>query len=104
MPVVRITKTTAADYRRKRQREKPVSDATVNRDLSVLKHILYWGVDESLLAANPLARMKMVRERKTKRSVMSVEQEQKILATASEHLRPIIIAALDTGMRRGRSQ
>jgi integrase len=101
MPVVRITKTTAADYRRKRQREKPVSDATVNRDLSVLKHILYWGVDESLLVANPLARMKMARERKTKRSVMSVEEEQKILATASEHLRPIIIAALDTGMRRG---
>jgi integrase len=101
IPVVRITRTIVADYRRKRHQEKTLSDATVNRDLSVLRNILYWGVDESLIAANPIARMKLVRERKIKRQVMSVEEEEKILQTASGHLRGMIIAALDTGMRRG---
>ena len=64
IPLLRINKGMAADYRIKRHKEKPVSDATINRDLSVLRHILYWAVDEQLLQANPLARMKMARERR----------------------------------------
>jgi integrase len=32
---------------------------------------------------------------------MSVAEEIKLLAACSKHLRPIVIAALDTGMRRG---
>ena len=32
---------------------------------------------------------------------MSVAEEMKLLAACSKHLRPIVIAALDTGMRRG---
>ena len=80
---------------------RSIKDATVNRDLSVLRHILYWAVDEQLIAANPLARLHMARERRTKRQVLSFEEEQMLLAEAPEHLRDMIIAALDTGMRRG---
>ncbi|MBK7926491.1 MAG: tyrosine-type recombinase/integrase [Bryobacterales bacterium] len=54
-----------------------------------------------LILANPLARLKMARERRTRRQVLSVEEEQKLLTAASPHLKPIITAALDTGMRRG---
>jgi integrase len=43
----------------------------------------------------------MVRARRKRRPILSVEEEPKLLAAATEHLRPIIIAALDTGMRRG---
>lgn len=101
IPLTRITKGMARDYRVKRQTEKPVSDATVNRDLSVLRHLLYWAVDESLLLANPLARMPLARERRARRPVMAIEEEQCLLAVAPDHLKRIIIAALDTGMRRG---
>ena len=45
---------------------KPVKDATVNRDVSVLRRILYWAVEESLMLANPLARLRMARERRTR--------------------------------------
>lgn len=99
--VMRLTKAQAEEFRRKRQREGSVKDATVNRDLSVLRHILYWGVDEKLLLANPLARLRMARERRTRRPVLSVAEEDALLSAAPEHLRRIIIAALDTGMRRG---
>src|SRR5690242_13347234 len=65
--VERITKGLTGEYRLWRKNQKVLSDATVNRDLSVLRHILYWAVDSSLLLANPLVRMRMVRERRKKR-------------------------------------
>jgi len=86
IPVLRITKGMARDYRRYRKAASSVSDATVNRDLSVLRHILYWAVEERLLSSNPLARLRMERERRAKRPVMSVQEEVKLLAATPEHL------------------
>ncbi len=101
VPLLRLNKGMAADYRIQRHKEKTVSDATINRDLSVLRHILYWAVDQSILPANPLTRLRLARERRVRRPVMSVEEELRLLAVAPTHLKRIIVAALDTGMRRG---
>lgn len=100
-PVLRLTKSMADEFRRMRHAGKSIKDATVNRDLGVLRHILYWGLDEQLLESNPLARLRMARERRTRRQVLSVAEEQKLLSSAGGHLRIMIIGALDTGMRRG---
>lgn len=96
-----ITKPLAREYRRVRHAEKQLSAATVNRDLEALRHILFWAVDEGFLAVNPLSRLPMVRVRRKPRFVMTVAEEEKLLAAAAPHLYRIIIAALDTGMRRG---
>jgi integrase len=101
IPMLRISKALADDFRKARHAGNAIKDATVNRDLSVLRHILYWAVDEQLLEANPLARMKMARERRIRRQILSLTEEQLLLPAAPSHLRAIIIAALDTGMRRG---
>jgi integrase len=104
VPVLRLTKPMAEEFRRKRKAEpitRPIKDATVNRDLSVLRHILYWAVDEQLLGINPLARLTMARERRTRRPVLSIDEEQLLLPAAPPHLQAMITAALDTGMRRG---
>jgi integrase len=50
---------------------------------------------------NPPARLHMERERKTRRQVLSVAEEEKLLPAASQHLQPMTLTALDTGMRRG---
>jgi integrase len=97
----RIDKPRVRDYRKARRAQKPVSDTTVNRDLEVLRHLLYFAVDEGLIAANPLNRLHLIKERRKKRPVMSLEEEQKLLISAAPHLKAIMIAALDTGMRRG---
>jgi integrase len=107
IPIGRIHKGLVADYRkyrhteRQREKKKPITDTTVNRDLQSLRHILFWAADEGFLLTNPLARMKLVAERRKPRTVLAVTDEEKLLAAAAPHLRTIAIAALDTGMRRG---
>jgi integrase len=101
MPLLQINTSANRKYRQERNREKTLTAATVNRDLSVLRRVLYWGVEEGYLAANPLGRLRMERERRTKRPVMSLREEQLLLAAAPPHLQRIILCALHTGMRRG---
>jgi len=100
--VIRLNRNMAREYREWRKKQKTtLTDATVNRALSVLRHILYWAVDEQLLGANPMARLPLVRERRLKRPVMTLSEEELVLATLPDYLRRIVVAALDTGMRRG---
>lgn len=89
-------------YRQERYEErKSLKPATVNRDLSVLRRVLNWGVEEGITTANPLGKLRLERERRTKRPVMSVREEDVLMAHAQVHLQRIIRCALDTGMRRG---
>jgi integrase len=98
----RITKAGAREYRAYRHKaKKHLSDTTINRDLECIRHILFWAVDEGILLSNPLSRVLMVRERRKPRLMLTVTEEDKLLAAAAPHLRSIIIAALDSGMRRG---
>ncbi len=102
IPVVRITKSLADDFRSERRRRNPaIKDATINRDLSALRRILYWAQDEQRIPANPLARLKMARERRTRRQILSLTEEKLLLGAATAHLSAMILMALDTGMRRG---
>lgn len=97
-----VDKAMARDYRRYRHEEKKcLTETTVNRDIQALRRILFWAVEEGLLLTNFLSRVPLIRVRRKPRKVLSVAEEEQLLAAASAHLRSIVIAALDTGMRRG---
>ena len=100
-PIGRITKNLAIAFRKERHAQKQITETTVNRDLECLRSMLFWAVDEGLIATNPLSRVRMIRERKKPRFVISVAEEHLLLQSAAPHLAAIIIMALDTGMRRG---
>jgi integrase len=102
IPIGQISRAAVRDFRKYRHdKKKSLSETTVNRDLEVLRHLLFWAVEEGYLAANSLSRMPMVRERRKPRSVMSPDEEARLLLQAAPHLHGLVIAALDTGMRRG---
>jgi hypothetical protein len=76
-PIGTITKNDIARYRKHRHEEhrrkskkedtKPLSETTVNRDIEVIRHLLFWAVDEGFIPANPIGRIRMVRERGQRR-------------------------------------
>jgi integrase len=99
--ISRINRNAIRQYRAFRHSKRKLTETTINRDIECLRHILFWAVDEGYLPHNPLARLKLERPRRKKRPVMSLEEEEKLLAHAAPHLHHIIICAVDTGMRRG---
>jgi integrase len=96
-----ISKSAVREYRTARHKEKPLTETTLNRDIEVLRHLLYWAMDEGFLAANPLARIRLPKQRRKPRPIISLVEEAKLLEAAAPHLRILIITALDSGMRRG---
>jgi integrase len=100
-PIGRISKPLVRDYRKERHAEKQLTETTLNRDVEVLRHLLYWAVDEGFLTANPLARIRLSKQRRKPRPILNLAEEAKLLDAAAPHMREIIVAALDSGMRRG---
>lgn len=101
MPIGEITKNEIIRYRKERHKQKKLTETTLNRDVEVIRHVLFWAVEERILASNPLARTRLPRARRIKRPILSIAEEDLLLKAAAPHLKEIIIAALDTGMRRG---
>jgi integrase len=101
MEIGHINKGVVQRYRAHRHSQRKLTETTINRDLECLRRILFWGVDEGFLPANPLARLKLEKPRRKKRPVMSLSEEDKLLQASAPHLRRINICGLDAGMRRG---
>jgi integrase len=91
----------------KLQRLETVKIATANRELQQMRGILNYAKRQGWLARNPfeMGEQLIVVAHEDKRDrVLSRDEEEKLLAACTgtrAHLRPIVICALDTGMRRG---
>jgi integrase len=83
------------------------SIASVNRELSILRTILNFAVQNEWLLKNPFTASQgiiSISAEVERNRVLSIEEEQRFLAVCVDqrsHLRPIVICALDTAMRRG---
>ena len=99
----RLDEITAWDFERYRARrlEAGRTNATVNRELEILRNLLNKAVEWGHLEANPVAGVKALREDEKVMRVLSLDEERALHAAAADHLKPIIVAALNTGMRRG---
>ena len=79
-----------------------VSPATVNRSLACLKSMfnraIVWGRFEGF---NPVTRVRMCKEKAIRLRYLEKEEITRLVANCSPELRPIVVLAVNTGMRRG---
>jgi integrase len=95
-----------------RRIERGAQPATVNREATVLKHIMRRAVEWEYLSRNPFldsqgrpfSGLKALREPGGRTRFLSLEEIDQVLAACatsqSSYLRPFVVVALNTGMRR----
>lgn len=83
------------------ERAKEVSPATVNRALACLKTLFNKAIEwERYDGKNPVKKVKLFKENNKRIRFLEKEEITKLIDNSPEHFRPIIIVALNTGMRK----
>jgi integrase len=81
--------------------------ATVHRELALLRRVLNVAVRNGWMIRNPFNSGESLihtSDERARERILTIEEEDRLLAACSgprAHIRPIVIAALDTGMRIG---
>ena len=79
-----------------------LSKSRVNRYLALLKKMFNLAIDWDYLRENPVRKVRLFSEKDNlQERILSEDEEKALLKECSEHLRPIVLTALHTGMRRG---
>jgi len=103
-PLQGLTTARVAEWRNERM--KQVSGSTVNRDINLLTHVveIARGEWEIGLEANPFRRIRRPRNNPSRERRLSAAEDRQLLsacaATKNPYIRPIIVLALETAMRR----
>jgi integrase len=102
----RISDLTAEDAERFQAiRSRQVKPATVNREMTVLKHMMSKALAWKLVATNPFRGIRSLKVPRRLERILELDEETRLLAACdrvrSRFLRTVVLLALNTGMRRG---
>jgi integrase len=108
-PMDEISPILIEKYKRDRRASKTArggerAPSTVNRELELLSKVFSLAIDQGLSIQNPCRRVKRFREDNERNRYLSDEEEARLLAVLTgsrADLRPVVILAIHTGMRRG---
>lgn len=88
--------------------KKPRSLSSLNRELGILRRVLNVALAQGWILRNPFSCGDTLIQPSAdgiRSKILTLEEEKRLLAACSEpcrvHIRPIVIALLDTGARRG---
>lgn len=85
----------------KRLRLETMAPATVNRELACMKCIFNKAIEWGKATENPARRVKMLKENNQRLRYLEKEEIEKLIDNSPEFLKPIVIVAVFTGMRKG---
>lgn len=79
-----------------------VKKSSSNREMALLKKMFNLGIDWGFCEENPVRKIKLFPEKDNLRErILTPEEESRLLPRCVPHLRPIVVFALNTGMRKG---
>jgi len=82
--------------------ERGNAKSTVNRHVALLKRMFSLAIEWGYAKENPARKVRQFSERElAKERILTDAEEAAMLAECNAALRPVVIAALNTGMRRG---
>jgi len=96
--VSEVTSKAVEDYKARRIRE--VSGSTVNREISILSTVMTTAVKWAHAVANPVRGVARYEEPEGVTRPLTADEETRLLAAATKHLRPILTLLVNTGLRR----
>jgi integrase len=84
-----------------RNKNERVSNRTVNAELSGLRKMFNKAIDWNYAVENPVDKVEFLSEKKSLRErVLSLEEQERLLAASPQWLRAILIVAIYTGIRK----
>jgi len=96
----KITPEMVEEYKAKRL-STGIQKCSVNRELSCLRKIYNVAVDWGYTVDNPVRKVKLFSEKENIRERVLKEDEEELLFEAADlHIKPILIVAVNTGMRK----
>lgn len=99
VPLIQIQPQAIEGY--KASRLGHVKEATVNRELTILKGIFSKAVLWGYAYKNPVKEVRLFKEEGVPIKVLSSGERGRLFEASAEFLRPVLLAALETGMRQG---
>ena len=96
--ISKITPRSIEEY--KIMRVEQVKPSTTNRELSLLKYMFTLAIKWNMVDENPVKGVKLFQERRINWLILDREAANKLISCAASHLKPIIIIALNTAMRK----
>src|SRR5712692_9200238 len=84
--------------------ERQRAPASVNRELATLSRIFSLAIDNGIVETNSCRKVRKLRENNERKRYLTQDEERRLMAALTArraHLRPLILLAINTGMRRG---
>jgi len=99
-PIGDISRKLLMDYAQARVKQDGVSNATVNREITVVKTMLNRAAEWEILDRNPLVKMNLLPESKKREVDLSVEDAERLIRELTEPFGKVVEYAIYTGFRR----
>jgi integrase len=100
IPMENITKRVVYDFMNARIKHDGIAPATANREMSIIKSMLFRAVEWDILPRNPLAGLKTMKEAEKRDVRVTFEQAADLISELSEPTASIVSFAIYTGFRK----